>query len=261
MNMYIERIGQGPDLVLLHGWGLNGAVWQEIVPLLQPYYRLHLVDLPGFGYSRDVIMPDSRLATWSETVLAELPARFDLLGWSMGGLIALRMALDHPSRINRLILTGSSPCFLQQDNWPGIHPDVLSGFNCALQQNPRKTIERFLAIQSMGSESVKEDVKRLKSWLQQRPDAAPAALSAGLALLSSVDLRTELSQLRCPVLGIYGRQDSLVPAAAVGPIESLSTGSCSVVFAQAAHAPFISHPQQFIEALRQFLEQNEIQRD
>ncbi len=163
-------------------------------------------------------------------------------------------ALDHPARINRLILTGSSPCFLQQESWPGIHPDVLSGFNHSLQQNTRKTIERFLAIQSMGSESVKEDVRRLKAWLQLRPEADPVALSAGLHLLESVDLRPELSSLRCPVLGLYGRLDSLVPAAAVPRIDALMADSRAVIFPQAAHAPFISHPQLFTEALRQFLD-------
>lgn len=251
--MYIERIGQGPDLVLLHGWGLNSAVWQEIVPQLAPNYALHLVDLPGFGFSQKTVVESADLSRWSETVLPHLPAQFNLLGWSMGGLIALRMALDHPERILRLILTGSSPCFLQQDNWPGIRADVLSGFNQALQLDSRKTIERFLAIQAMGSETVKEDVKRLKNWLQQRPDATSAALSAGLQLLETIDLRTELSQLRCPVLSLYGRLDSLVPVAAVAGIDALFPDHRSVIFPQAAHTPFLSHPQLFIDALRQFI--------
>ncbi|WP_316677550.1 pimeloyl-ACP methyl ester esterase BioH [uncultured Tolumonas sp.] len=252
--MYIERIGQGPDLVLLHGWGLNSAVWQEIVPPLEPYYTLHLVDLPGFGFSQHTIVESADLSLWSEAVLPHLPAQFNLLGWSMGGLIALRMALDHPTRIQRLVLMGSSPCFLQQENWPGIRPDVLSGFNRALQLDTRKTIERFLAIQAMGSESVKEDVKRLKNWLQQRPDATPAALKAGLQLLETVDLRTELAQLNCPVMSLYGRLDSLVPVAAVAEIESLLPECRSVIFPHAAHTPFLSHPQLFIEALHQFID-------
>jgi pimeloyl-[acyl-carrier protein] methyl ester esterase len=252
--MYIERIGQGPDLVLLHGWGLNSAVWQEIVPLLAPHYSLHLVDLPGFGFSQHVVVESAELSLWSEVVLPHLPAQFNLLGWSMGGLIALRMALDNPSRVTRLVLTSSSPCFLQQDNWPGIRADVLSGFNRALQLDSRKTIERFLAIQAMGSETVKEDVKRLKHWLQQRPDATPAALKAGLQLLETIDLRAELSLLRCPVLSLYGRLDSLVPVAAAAEIQSLLPGCSSVIFPQAAHTPFLSHPQLFIDALRQFID-------
>jgi pimeloyl-[acyl-carrier protein] methyl ester esterase len=253
-KMHIERIGQGPDLVLLHGWGLNSAVWQEIVPTLSHHYSLHLVDLPGFGFSQNTLIDSADLSLWSETVLAQLPTQFNLLGWSMGGLIALRMALDHPSRIQRLVLTGSTPCFLQQNNWPGIRPDVLSGFNRALQSNAGKTIERFLAIQSMGSESVKEDVKRLKLWLQQRPDPSPIALKAGLQLLESIDLRAELSALRCSVLGLYGRLDSLVPVAAVPIMRSLFPDIHTVIFPQAAHTPFLSHPQLFIESLREFID-------
>jgi putative pimeloyl-BioC--CoA transferase BioH len=253
MSVYIEQLGRGPDLVLLHGWGLNGAVWQEVIPYLQQHYRLHLVDLPGFGHSRDMVMSKYDLSALSETVLAELPPQFHVLGWSMGGLLALRMALDHPARIQRLILTASSPCFLQQTDWPGIRAEVLAGFNALLQQDTRKTIERFLAIQSMGSATAKEDIRRLKQGLQLRPDAMPIALSAGLDLLQSVDLRAQLSKLKCPVLGIYGRLDSLVPVAAVTQIESLIPDCCSVVFAQAAHTPFISHAQQFALELQTFL--------
>lgn len=254
MKMYIDTMGDGPNLVLLHGWGLNGAVWQEIIPLLQSVYRLHIVDLPGFGFSRDAIISDYALKTWSETVLSVLPEQFHLLGWSMGGLIALRMALDHPERINKLILTCSTPCFLQKELWPGIKPEVLTGFHQALQQNTRKTVERFLAIQAMGSESVREDVKRLKEQLQQRPEATPAALDAGLTLLESVDLRSEITSLECPLLSMYGRLDSLVPVAAAESINALIPDSRSVIFSQAAHTPFISHPQLFAEALRTFLD-------
>lgn len=251
--MYIERIGQGPDLVLLHGWGLNSAVWQELIPLLAPHYCLHLVDLPGFGLSHDACLESDNLSLWSQTILPHLPERFSLLGWSMGGLIALRMTLDHPSRVTRLILTGSSPCFLQQENWPGIRPDVLSGFNRALQLDPRKTVERFLAIQAMGSDTVKEDVKRLKYWLQQRPDPAAAALKAGLQLLERIDLRQELFALTCPVLSLYGRLDSLVPVAAVSEIQALIPHAHSVIFPHAAHTPFLSHTDQFVDELRQFI--------
>ena len=51
MSVSVERFGQGPDLVLLHGWGMNGAVWHGIAQELAAHYRLHLVDLPGFGNS------------------------------------------------------------------------------------------------------------------------------------------------------------------------------------------------------------------
>ena len=106
----------------------------------------------------------------------------------------------------------------------------------------------------MGSESVREDVKRLKEQLQQRPEATPAALDAGLTLLESVDLRSEITSLKCPVLNMYGRLDSLVPVAAAESINALIPDSRRVIFSQAAHTPFISHPQLFAEALRTFLD-------
>ncbi|MCV5870744.1 pimeloyl-[acyl-carrier protein] methyl ester esterase, partial [Escherichia coli] len=47
-KLHWQSFGQGPDLVLLHGWGMNGAVWQQTVESLQPYFRVHVVDLPGY---------------------------------------------------------------------------------------------------------------------------------------------------------------------------------------------------------------------
>ncbi|HRA24442.1 MAG TPA: alpha/beta fold hydrolase, partial [Usitatibacteraceae bacterium] len=51
MALHVELAGQGPDLVLLHGWGLHGGVWQGLARELAPAFRLHLVDLPGHGHS------------------------------------------------------------------------------------------------------------------------------------------------------------------------------------------------------------------
>ena len=52
-KLHWQSFGQGPDLVLLHGWGMNGAVWQQTVESLQPYFRVHVVDLPGYGHSAE----------------------------------------------------------------------------------------------------------------------------------------------------------------------------------------------------------------
>ena len=51
--MHIETVGQGPDLVLIHGWALHGGVFAPLVARLSGRFRLHLVDLPGHGHSRD----------------------------------------------------------------------------------------------------------------------------------------------------------------------------------------------------------------
>ncbi|EOD57110.1 pimeloyl-ACP methyl ester esterase BioH [Aeromonas molluscorum] len=253
MSIVVERLGQGPDLVLLHGWGMNGAVWHGIAPLLSPHFRLHLIDLPGFGASSLAEGVDYDLNWLARQVVAVLPPRAHLLGWSLGGLVASRIALDEPDRVASLITVASSPCFMAREAWPGIAPKVLEGFMAALGGDFRQTVERFLAIQAMGSEHARDDIRQLKQWLAERPAPQLAALTAGLTMLAEVDLREELAQLALPWLRVYGRLDSLVPRAGIPLLDERYPRSESQVLSKASHAPFISHPGPFVTGIREWL--------
>lgn len=253
MSVSVERFGQGQDLVLLHGWGMNGAVWHGIARELAAHYRLHLVDLPGFGNSPLGSDVEYSLPWLAEQVAAVLPEKCHLLGWSLGGLVASRLALDHPERCHSLITVASSPCFLARDEWPGIAPKVLAGFNQMLAGDFMQTIERFLAIQAMGSEHARDDIRQLRHWLAERPAPQLAALEAGLGLLADIDLRDELVGLQLPWLRLYGRLDSLVPKAAIPLLDECYPQSRSRVLDKASHAPFISHPAPFIAMIREFI--------
>ncbi|UNP88391.1 pimeloyl-ACP methyl ester esterase BioH [Aeromonas encheleia] len=253
MSISVERFGQGPDLVLLHGWGMNGAVWHGIAQQLADHYRVHLVDLPGFGNSPLNDGSDYSLPWLAEQVAGVLPERCHLLGWSLGGLVASQLALTLPERCQGLITVASSPCFMARDEWPGIAPKVLAGFNQMLAGDFKQTIERFLAIQAMGSEHARDDIRQLRHWLAERPAPQLAALEAGLGLLADVDLRDELTTLSLPWLRIYGRLDSLVPKAAIPLLDERYPHSRSLVLDKASHAPFISHPAQFIAMVREFI--------
>ncbi len=256
MSLHIESVGQGPDLVLLHGWGLNGCVWQGLVPRLSGSFRLHLVDLPGFGHSPLGALPDYQLDRLVQSLLPALPAHFHLLGWSMGGLLATRLALLQPQRLHSLVTVASAPRFVADGAWPGIAPAVLQAFNEQLQTDAAKTIGRFLAIQAMGSEHVKEDVRQLRQLLVQRPLPDALALAGGLRLLAEVDLRGQLAAIRVPWLRCYGRLDSLVPHAQMAEVARLAPHSQQALVAGAAHAPFISHPEAFIQRLLAFLDEH-----
>jgi len=142
---------------------------------------------------------------------------------------------------------------MARDEWPGIAPKVLAGFNQMLAGDFKQTIERFLAIQAMGSEHARDDIRQLRHWLAERPMPQLAALEAGLGLLADVDLRDELSALSLPWLRIYGRLDSLVPKAAIPLLDERYPHSRSLVLDKASHAPFISHPAQFIAMVREFI--------
>ncbi|AIA72906.1 pimeloyl-ACP methyl ester esterase BioH [Pectobacterium atrosepticum] len=249
--LYWQTEGAGnTDLVLLHGWGLNAQVWQSMVVRLAPHFRLHLVDLPGYGRSQGFgPMPLSDMAN---IVLTQAPERAVWLGWSLGGLVASQIALSAPSRVEKLITVASSPCFSAQDDWPGIKPDVLQGFQQQLSEDFQRTVERFLALQTLGTENARQDARLLKSVVLEQPMPSVDVLNGGLEILREADLRQPLADLTVPLLRLYGALDGLVPRKVAGRLDDEWPNSTSVVMPKAAHAPFISHPDAFTEQVIAF---------
>ncbi len=251
-KLHIESFGQGPDLVMLHGWGVNSAVFAPLQASLTEY-RVHYVDLPGFGLSQPLA---GELADWVDALVEALPMDAIWAGWSLGGLVATQAALAYPEKVKGLITIASSPCFMAREDeaWPGIPLQVLSQFGEQLGQNLPKTIERFLAIQAMGSETAKDDIKRLRDLVLAKPLPNEAALLQGLAMLKDIDLREQLPSIQQPWLRMWGRLDGLVPKR-VQPKLPTATHFQDVMMPKASHAPFISHPNEFLQALRSWLTQ------
>lgn len=247
-DIWWQTRGEGNcHLVLLHGWGLNAEVWHCISEELSSHFTLHLVDLPGFGRSQG--FGAMTLAEMAECVLAQAPEKAIWLGWSLGGLVASQVALTHPERVQALVTVASSPCFSARDAWPGIKPDVLAGFQQQLSEDFQRTVERFLALQTMGTETARQDARALKKTVLALPMPPVEVLNGGLEILKTVDLRESLTSLTVPFLRLYGYLDGLVPRKVVPLLDALWPESESLIFAKAAHAPFISHPDAFCQAL------------
>ncbi|WP_043991616.1 pimeloyl-ACP methyl ester esterase BioH [Vibrio sp. AND4] len=249
-NLHWQSYGQGPDLVLLHGWGMNGAVWQQTVESLQPYFRVHVVDLPGYGHSADVHADD--LTNIADLVLQGAPEKAIWLGWSLGGLIATQIALNAAQRVSKLITVASSPKFAAERPWRGIQPKVLTAFTDQLLEDFSVTIERFMALQAMGSPSARKDVKQLKQAVLSRPQPNPDSLLVGLTILADVDLRDQLKSLSMPVLRLYGRLDGLVPIKVASDLSEQWPSTQQFIFNQSSHAPFMTEHDAFCLQIREF---------
>nr|WP_086938409.1 pimeloyl-ACP methyl ester esterase BioH [Thaumasiovibrio occultus] len=243
--------GEGLDLVLIHGWGMNAAVWQPILPLLTPHYRVHCVELPGYGENCDVSVAD--FDELAQLLLKKLPAKAIWIGWSLGGLVATRAALFAPAQMRGLITVASSPCFAARDGWKGIDPEVLTAFQQQLQEDYQGLINRFLSLQAMGSKTARQDIKVLKELVLSQAWPAPTALAQGLTWLQEIDLRPELADVSVPWLRVYGRLDGLVPAKSASVLDELHPSSHSITLGGASHAPFISHPDDFLAAILPFI--------
>lgn len=253
MKLSLETTGNGPDLVLLHGWGMNAAVWSPVVAELSRDYRVSLIELPGHGASSYDPMGNG-LEDWADACLQVAPERAVWIGWSLGGQLALQAALSAPQRVGGLVLVTASPRFVTGDGWPhAMAPATLSQFARALRRDHHQTLERFLSLQVQGDEAARETLRLLRQDIALRPEADPQALEHGLELLRGVDLRPALGDIRCPTLWLFGERDTLVPADVCDELERLMPDAEILVLSGCAHAPFLSHPRACLRALKHFL--------
>jgi pimeloyl-[acyl-carrier protein] methyl ester esterase len=248
------------NLVLLHGWGMNAAVWDGLPAALSGRLTQHRIELPGHGESAFGAPCDGSgphaLWAWADACLAAAPERAVWLGWSLGGLVALAAALREPERIQALILMTATPRFVRAADWtPAMRPELLAQFHDGLLADPAGTLSRFLALQVRGSEHARQTLRTLQKELSARPAPNPAALALGLDLLRDEDLRGPLPDLRPPSLWLFGDRDTLVPAAVAERIEILLPKARTRVIQGAAHAPFISHPAETVEAIDGLLQE------
>lgn len=245
--LYCQSWGSGPDLVLLHGWGMHGGVWDDTVEAFIDDWRVTVIDLPGHGRSGG---RPGTLAGLAAAVAAVAPARAAWLGWSMGGLVAQRIALDAPARVSRLLLTGSNACFVQRPDWPcAMTTAALAKFASGLADDPKATLERFIALETLNLPNARAHLRVLREIVFRHGLPATVALEDGLSILEAADLRAEWSRLDCPVRLLLGQRDALVPVAAGEALAVLAADVRVQVFRHATHAPFLSHPDEFHAAL------------
>lgn len=249
----VRTAGAGPDLALIHGWGLGGAIWAPVAGMLADHFRVHVVDLPGYGASLPLptAQPDD-IAAIADALMAALPEKVTLCGWSLGGHLAVAALARHASQVEKLVLCGATPCFVKAEGWPhGVAPDLLATFETMLRLSPKNVVSRFATMINQGDHAMRE-VARQAAEVAHGPLPEKTALSGGLAILHRFDWRPLAPKIRHPVLIVHGDADPLMPRAGAEALRELFPAAQLDVFEGSAHAAFLSRPQRFIEALRQF---------
>jgi pimeloyl-[acyl-carrier protein] methyl ester esterase len=193
-----------------------------------------------------------------DAIVSALTERFPMpltvCGWSLGGQIALRWAAREPLKIQRLILVSSTPCFVKRDDWQcAMAAEILEGFADALTENYAQTLRRFLALQVRGSDNERELLVSLRAALFSRGEPDLNALQAGLEILRDGDLRGSLPTIMQPTLVIAGERDTLTPPQASQYMAAQLLNAKLAMIKGAAHAPFLSHPEIFVEQIKSFL--------
>jgi len=231
---------------------MNARVFDALAGRLAGDFEVRAFDLPGHG-GRDALAINT-LQDWADDLAQQLPESSMLLGWSLGGQVAMRAALDHPHKIARLVLLASTPKFVATEDWSrGMAPADLEEFGAALLAEPEMTLLRFLSLQTRGMPGQKTLLLQLRQTLLAAPTARRAALAGGLVILRDTDLRAELPRLTQPTLVLHGALDTLTPPAAGAWLAETLPAAQYLEFAGAAHAPHLSHGEDVAAAIGRFV--------
>jgi pimeloyl-[acyl-carrier protein] methyl ester esterase len=253
MTLHVEIRGDGPDVVLLHGWALHGGMWGPWLDRLAVHARLHVLDLPGHGRSGWPVATHD-LAGLARAVDPYLPRDAIVLGWSLGGMLALELARRHPRQLRALILMATTPKFLAGPDWEhGLDPAVLDEFSRGLALDYRRTVRDFLALQTRGDEHALETLRLLRSRLASHGEPDQRALATGLDVLRSADLRDALPRVALPALVIAGEHDRLTPPGAGRELAVQLPMARFRCVERSGHAPFLSHPEDVLGEVLGFL--------
>ena len=258
MSLKVESCGSGPALVLLHGWGLNSLVWDNVIPDLARNFAVTRIDLPGHGGSSwPPVFHD--LPSLATRLAAVLPPRCSLVGWSLGGMAAIELALTLRQRIDRLVLVSSTPRFVRDETdvatWShGLTMPALQHFATLLESDYEATLRKFLGLQTQGDEYGRATLRELRKMLLAGGAPRLEALRAGLDVLRSADLRQHLAQVGVPTLVVAGEYDRMTPPGAARALASTIPGARLEIIGRAGHAPFLSHREAFCRLLTDFFE-------
>jgi pimeloyl-ACP methyl ester carboxylesterase len=238
------------DLVFIHGAADSGAVWERQVRAFDLDHRVLAVDLPGHGRRLDEPAVES-CARSAEDVLRQVEREgFQaplLVGHSMGGAIAMTIALAHSELPSALVLAGSGARLR-------IRPEVIDAARERAETAPRgQRIERVIPLDEVVSPNAADD---LRAWLEPRiGEATGQATHADFVATSSFDVMGRLGEIRLPTLVIGGEDDRWTPPKFHHYLAEHIPGARLVMFPDCGHYPFAEHADRFNAELARFIAQ------
>jgi pimeloyl-ACP methyl ester carboxylesterase len=252
--LHYESIGRGQPVVLLHGWINSWDVWRDSMIALAKTgsYRVYALDFWGFGDSATASRTSEssfQIASYVEMVHQFMETlgiqQTPVFGHSMGGTVALQMALTYPERVSKVAVVGS--------------PIVGRSLNPFLQLAGYGSIAKLVwrypvLLDTIMRILLARDSKKVRSMIfRDVQRTTTESFFRSIGDLRETDLRGELSSLNIPTMGIYGTKDNIVsPNNAKLLSEGVSNHRISMM-KHSRHFPMIDEPDNFMDSLDSFL--------
>lgn len=263
--MNVVDIGDGPPLIFIHGLSGCWQNWLEQLPHFARDHRVIAVDLPGFGQS-EMPVEDISISNYADAIDALMTeigidaAR--LVGNSMGGFIGAELAIQHPARVERLVLVAAAGLSIESIRTERTH---------GLRHRAENVV--FFSLGNLASRSHQVALRpRLRAALLLLVAAHPAKLPGPLAAqqvlgsgkpgfsdaleaMCRYPLRDRLEKISCPTLIVWGDKDRLVPLKDASVFEKLISDSRKIIYKDTGHVSMMERPARFNEDVRAFLEE------
>jgi pimeloyl-ACP methyl ester carboxylesterase len=240
MSMSSARNGY-PTLVFIHGSGDDAHIWDALIACL-PQYTAIALDLPGHGTRTEESSPATMtVADYAASVRHEL-ARRDLnhvclVGHSLGSAIALRLAVDAPEVVSRLVLVGA-----------GARLRVLPALLAEAASDPAAAKAKLVELAYAPTHAADAH-----TMIEQAPTPTPGILYRDLAACDTFDMMAELAQIAQPVLILTGEEDRLTPPKYGSFLAERIRGAQLALIADAGHYVQIEAPAACAEAISAWL--------
>lgn len=216
------------NIVLLHGWGFPAAVFTPLIETLEEDFDVSAPDMPGYA--------DNSASDNNPDVLKHLEYPALLVGWSLGAIHAMQLALRQPHQVTALVLLAATPCFVNRMNWSaGMDKGVFDDFNRQVNEDSASAMQLFVRLNS----GKRADSQSAVALTDLSNHVTHDALQQGMSELAELDLRSCIAEIDIPVLLLHAADDRVVPATASHWLDEQLPDSNRVEFQTGGHAFFL----------------------
>jgi len=228
-------VNTNTPIIFVPGWGATAQSWEGVCNEF-PDTSTHVLDWAGL--LQDFSPVNALLANLSVTPL--------LVGWSLGALLALNMALEFPGRFKGLVLVSGTARMCGEGDYPGANPRALKAMQLRLPKNPDGVLADFAALCATpdGTDAIQ------KNWREQAATFSTGTLAQGLHALATMDLRARAPELTTPVRLIHGECDGVIPAASARALAARLPQARVEIIAGRGHALPLTMPAELARHIR-----------
>lgn len=260
-SLFFRDSGKGKPLLLIHGWGVTGGLFQPQIEALSSQCRVIVPDLPGHGLSGPFSKhePFSTLADSLAQLLKHLGVGdVCLVGWSLGAMIGWDLLRRYPNGgVSSMVSIDMVPRLLKADDWPyGLleqrEDDVFASHAQLIQERWPDYLERMIPRIFRPDHS--DQTRALIDWaLRIAAKGDPQSLGNVWQAMGTVDARANLPEITVPTLVVAGELSQLYGVPAARWLTQQLPNAQLEVFEHSGHAPHLEEPDRFNEALIQFM--------